>query len=55
MAIAVGRNQPNSYRIESILISNNEGNSYDVSNLMQSFQITEYISDVSYRSHCTLR
>ena len=32
MAIAVGRNQPNSYRIESI-ISNNS-NSYDVSNLI---------------------
>ena len=43
MAIQVGRNQPNSYRIESITISNNEGNSYEVSNMMQSFQITESI------------
>ena len=30
MAIQVGRNQPNSYRIESITISNQEGNSYEV-------------------------
>lgn len=43
MPIAVGRNSPNSYRIESITITNNEGNSYEVSNLMQSFQITESI------------
>tara|TARA_B100001057_G_scaffold122683_1_gene121529 strand:+ start:197 stop:1708 length:1512 start_codon:yes stop_codon:yes gene_type:complete len=43
MAMLVGRNQPNSYRIESITISNSEGNSYEVSNMMQSFQITESI------------
>ena len=39
----IGKNTPNSYRIESITITNNEGNSYEVSNLMQSFQITESI------------
>ncbi len=43
MPIMIGRNQPNSYRIESITITNNEGNSYEMSNLMQSFQITESI------------
>ena len=43
MPITVGRNAPNSYRIESITISNQEGNSYEVSNMMQSFQITESI------------
>ena len=54
MAIAVGRNQPNSYRIESIVISNNEGNSYDVSNLMQSFQITESIYQMFLTGHIVL-
>ena len=39
----IGRNTPNSYRIESITITNNEGNSYEVTSLMQSFQITESI------------
>ena len=43
MPIPVGKNTPNAYRIESITITNNEGNSYEVSNLMQSFQITESI------------
>ena len=43
MPIMIGKNTPNSYRIESITITNNEGNSYEVSNLMQSFQITESI------------
>ena len=39
----IGKNTPNSYRIESITITNNEGNSYEVTSLMQSFQITESI------------
>tara|TARA_B100000965_G_scaffold398495_1_gene416704 strand:+ start:452 stop:2008 length:1557 start_codon:yes stop_codon:yes gene_type:complete len=43
MPIMIGRNNPNSYRIESITISNNEGNSYDVSNIFESFEITESI------------
>ena len=43
MPIMIGKNTPNSYRIESITITNNEGNSYEMSNLMQSFQITESI------------
>mgnify|MGYP006239488283 FL=1 len=43
MPIMIGRNSPNSYRIESIVISNNEGNSYDVSNIFETFTITESI------------
>ena len=43
MAVTIGDNSPNSYRIHSITISNQEGNSYEISNLMQSFSITESI------------
>ena len=43
MAQSIGNNQPNSYRLISVVISNNEGNQVDVSNLVDSFQITESI------------
>ena len=43
MAQSIGNNQPNSYRLISVVISNNEGNQIDVSNLVDSFSITESI------------
>ena len=43
MAQAIGNNKPNSYRLISVVISNNEGNQVDISNLVDSFQITESI------------
>ena len=43
MAQSIGLNSPNSYRLISAVISNNEGNQIDVSNLVDSFQITESI------------
>ena len=46
MPITIGTNRVNSYRIESISISNQEGNTYEVSNLMQSFTINESIYDM---------
>jgi hypothetical protein len=43
MAQSIGNNQPNSYRLISVVISNQEGNQIDVSNLVDSFSITESI------------
>ena len=43
MAQAIGNNKPNSYRLISVVISNNEGNQIDVSNLVDSFELTESI------------
>ena len=43
MAMTIGDNKPGSYRIHSITVSNNEGNSYELSGIMQSFSITESI------------
>jgi|TARA_B000000565_G_scaffold111330_1_gene83606 hypothetical protein len=43
MAQSIGLNSPNSYRLISAVISNNEGNQIDVSNLVDSFQLTESI------------
>ncbi|OUX37425.1 MAG: hypothetical protein CBE21_09530 [Proteobacteria bacterium TMED261] len=54
MPIMIGRNQPNSYRIESIVISNNEGNSYDVSHIFETFQITESIYQMFITGHITI-
>ena len=54
MPIMIGRNSPNSYRIESIVISNNEGNSYDVSNIFETFQITESIYQMFLTGHITI-
>ena len=50
----IGRNTPNSYRIESITITNNEGNSYEVTSLMQSFQITESIYQMFLTGNITI-
>ena len=54
MPITVGTNRVNSYRIESISISNQEGNTYEVSNLMQSFTINESIYDMFLTGSITL-
>ena len=43
MAQAIGNNKPNSYRLISVVISNNEGNQVDISNLVDSFELTESI------------
>ena len=43
MAQAIGNNKPNSYRLISVVISNNEGNQIDISNLVDSFELTESI------------
>ena len=43
MAQSIGQNKPNSYRLISVVISNNEGSQIDVSNLVDSFSITESI------------
>ena len=44
--LAIGNNTPGSYRLISITISNNEGNQYDVTNLLEGFRITESIYDM---------
>ena len=54
MPITIGTNRVNSYRIESISISNQEGNTYEVSNLMQSFTINESIYDMFLTGSITL-
>ena len=43
MGQAIGLNKPNSYRLIAVTISNNEGSSWDVSNLVDSFEINESI------------
>ena len=54
MPITVGSNRVNSYRIESISISNQEGNTYEVSSQMQSFTINESIYDMFLTGSITL-
>ena len=54
MAVTIGDNSPNSYRIHSITISNQEGNSYEISNLMQSFSITESIYQMFLTGNITI-
>lgn len=43
MPIIIGLNKPNSYRVVAITISNNEGNSIDISDMVNSWEITESI------------
>ena len=54
MAKAIGNNSPNSYRLVGAVISNNEGNQLDVSNLVDSFELTESIYQMFLTGSMTL-
>ena len=50
----LGYNNPSAYRLINVVISNNEGQQYDVTDLVDSFEISESIYDIFLQGSITL-